>query len=137
MQFLAHVWEIRTGKRLRTFDGPHEEYAVVSACCCARCACCGRAGLVWAARRHPGLLLPLATCSLPCCWLPGSAALLLHRAAAPSDAPASALQFCPQGAMARPDRGMRWPAFRWSGGGDAPVLLAHMKANAIRWAAAC
>ncbi|PRW39159.1 Eukaryotic translation initiation factor 3 subunit B [Chlorella sorokiniana] len=61
--FVAHVWEIRTGKRLRTFDGPHEEYAV--------------------------------------------------------------------GAMARPDRGMRWPAFRWSGGGDAPVLLAHMKANAI------
>lgn len=63
---MAHVWEVRTGKRLRTFDGPHEEYAV--------------------------------------------------------------------GALQRPDRGMRWPAFRWSGGvGGAPALLAHMKKNAIRW----
>lgn len=62
--FVAHVWEVRTGKRLRTFDGPHEEYAV--------------------------------------------------------------------GALQRPDRGMRWPAFRWSGGvGGAPALLAHMKKNAI------
>lgn len=64
--FVAHIWEIRTGKRLRTFDGPHEEYAV--------------------------------------------------------------------GAVARPDGGMRWPAFRWGGGGvggDKPVYLAHMKRNAI------
>lgn len=65
-QFVAHVWEVRTGKRLRTFDGPHDEYAV--------------------------------------------------------------------GALQRPDRGMRWPAFRWSGGvGGAPALLAHMKKNAVRW----
>ncbi len=66
-QFVAHVWEVRTGKRLRTFDGPQEEDAV--------------------------------------------------------------------GALQRPDRGMSWPAFRWSGGvGGAPALLAHMKKNAVRWA---
>jgi hypothetical protein len=64
-QFTAHVWEVRTGRRLRTFEGPHEEYAV--------------------------------------------------------------------GSMARGDGGMRWPAFRWGGGGDQ-VYLAHMKKNAIRWA---
>ena len=65
----VHHLEARTGKRLRTFEGPHDEYAV--------------------------------------------------------------------GFMARGDHGMRWPAFRWSGGeGGAPVLLAHMKKNAIRWAGA-
>lgn len=62
--FVAHIWHIRSGKRLRTFEGPHDEYAV--------------------------------------------------------------------GSMARQDKGMRWPAFRWSGGvGGAPVYLAHMKKNAI------
>ncbi|PSC71923.1 Eukaryotic translation initiation factor 3 subunit B [Micractinium conductrix] len=62
--FVCTIWEARTGKRLRTFEGPHDEYAV--------------------------------------------------------------------GFMARGDHGMRWPAFRWSGGeGGAPVLLAHMKKNAI------
>ncbi|EFN54066.1 hypothetical protein CHLNCDRAFT_136163 [Chlorella variabilis] len=63
-QFVAHIWEVRTGRRLRTFDGPQEEYAV--------------------------------------------------------------------GALARPDGGMKWPAFRWGGGGGgAPTYLAHMKRNAI------
>lgn len=62
--FVAHIWEVRTGRRLRTFDGPQEEYAV--------------------------------------------------------------------GALARPDGGMKWPAFRWGGGGGgAPTYLAHMKRNAI------
>jgi hypothetical protein len=33
---------------------------------------------------------------------------------------------------------MKWPAFRWGGGGaqGAPVFLAHMKRNAIRCAGA-
>lgn len=61
--FVAHVWELRTGKRLRTFDGPQDEYAV--------------------------------------------------------------------GTMARPDGGMKWPAFRWAGGPDGRTFLAHMKPNAI------
>lgn len=83
---------------------------MVRDCCCARCSCAGRALRAW---------IPLTPHVSSSCPAPPNNTL--------------AIPFPPsQGALARPDRGMRWPAFRWSGGGDAPVLLAHMKANAIR-----
>lgn len=168
-QFVAHIWEIRTGKRLRTFDGPQEEYAVVShllrcmlwSCCCA---CCGvprrrvRCGELPAAvhalvllgvpRRlaagdaHYAGLCGLSPPSLPLATHPHPASRhpprLTHLGTAPAHLPTTECpdpahaRPVPQGALARPDRGMRWPVFRWSGGGDAPVLLACMKANAIR-----
>ena len=28
VQFIAHIWDTRSGKRLRTFDGPQAEYAI-------------------------------------------------------------------------------------------------------------
>jgi translation initiation factor 3 subunit B len=62
---LVSVFDLRSGRKLRSFEGPAEDYAV--------------------------------------------------------------------GAAARPDGGLAWPAFKWSGGDsrDAPRFLAHMKRNAL------
>ena len=64
-EFMLHVFDSRTGRKLRTFDGPQSDLAV--------------------------------------------------------------------GAAVRPDGGLRWPAFKWSGGGppDGPRFLANLKKGGI------